>query len=98
MIQQYLGTLIGFPEQTADMRMTQYETGIYTPKKDLTKAQADALDVSPLVLSVPDSDSHFGIMHNLFTLRDCYDLAIEIKGRRFVSKIISAGKKVRPAF
>ena len=33
-------------------------------KKDLTRALAGALDVSPLALDVPDIDSYFGLMHN----------------------------------
>jgi len=56
MTQKYLGTLAGFPEKTADIRMAQYEAGTRTPKEDLTKALAGALDVSPLALNVPDID------------------------------------------
>lgn len=68
MTQKYLDTFVGFPEKTADIRMAQYEAGTRTPKEDLTKALSAALDVSPLALSVPDIDSHFGIMHTLFAL------------------------------
>ena len=50
MTQKYLGTLVGFPEKTADVRMAQYEAGTRTPKEDLIKALAGALDVSPLAL------------------------------------------------
>ena len=70
MTQKYLGTLVGFPEKTADVRMAQYEAGTRTPKEDLTKALAGALDVSPLALNVPDIDSYFGLMHTLFALED----------------------------
>ena len=55
MTQKYLGTLVGFPEKTADIRMAQYEAGTRTPKEDLTKALAGALDVSPLALDVPSA-------------------------------------------
>ena len=79
MTQKYLGTLVGFPEKTADIRMAQYEAGTRTPKEDLTKALAGALDVSPLALNVPDIDSHFGIMHTLFALEDRYGLTIETR-------------------
>ena len=78
MTQKYLGTLVGFPEKTADIRMAQYEAGTRTPKEDLTKALAGALDVSPLALDVPDIDSNFGLMHTLFALEDRYGLTIEI--------------------
>ena len=37
MTQKYLGTLVGFPEKTVDIRMAQYEAGTRTPKEDLLK-------------------------------------------------------------
>ena len=77
MTQKYLGQLLGFPEKSADVRLAQYETGARTPKADLTGALANALDVSPLALSVPDIDSYLGLMHTLFTLEDRYGLRID---------------------
>ena len=79
MTQKYLGTLVGFPEKTADIRLAQYEAGTRTPKEELTKALAGALDVSPLALDVPDIDSYFGLMHTLFALEDRYGLTIETR-------------------
>ena len=32
MTQKYLGTQVGFPEKSADVRLAQYETGTRTPK------------------------------------------------------------------
>ena len=63
MTQKYLGQVVGFPEQTADIRMAQYESGSRTPKAELTESLASALGVSPLALSVPDIDSYLGLMH-----------------------------------
>ena len=77
MTQKYLGQLMGFPEKSADVRLAQYETGTRTPKADLTNSLANALDVSPLALSVPDIDSYLGLMHTLFTLEDRYGLMID---------------------
>ena len=77
MTQKYLGQLIGFPEKSADVRLAQYETGTRTPKADLVNSLANALDVSPLALSVPDIDSYLGLMHTLFTLEDRYGLKID---------------------
>lgn len=77
MTQKYLGTVVGFPEKTADIRMAQYESGSRTPKADLTESLAGVLGVSPLALSVPDIDSYFGLMHTLFTLEDRYGLTIK---------------------
>lgn len=87
MTQKYLGTLVGFPEKTADIRMAQYEAGTRTPKEDLTKALAGALDVSPLALDVPDIDSYFGLMHTLFALEDRYGLTIETRDGEVVFRI-----------
>ena len=76
MTQKYLGTVVGFPEKTADIRMAQYESGSRTPKADLTENLAGVLGVSPLALYVPDIDSYLGLMHTLFTLEDRYGLTI----------------------
>ena len=81
MTQKYLGTLVGFPEKTADVRMAQYESGTRTPKADLTNKLAQALDVSPKALDLPDIDSYIALMHTLFALEDMYGLKIgEIDG------------------
>lgn len=77
MTQKYLGTLVGFPEKSADVRLAQYETGTRSPKSELTAALANILDVSPRALSVPDIDSYIGLMHTLFTLEDRYGLKID---------------------
>ena len=60
--QKHLGTLLGFPEKSADIRVAQYEMGDRTPRSDLTKTLSDVLDVSPLALDVPDIDSGFSLM------------------------------------
>lgn len=77
MTQKYLGTIVGFPEKTADIRMAQYESGSRTPKADLTNNLAEVFEISPQALSVPDIDSYIGLMHTLFTLEDRYGLTIE---------------------
>ncbi len=87
MTQKYLGTLVGFPEKTADIRMAQYEAGTRTSKEDLNKALAGALDVSPLALNVPDIDSYFGLMHTLFALEDRYGLTIETRDGEVLFRI-----------
>lgn len=74
--QKQLGTAVGFPEKSADVRLAQYESGTRSPKYELTKALAEVLGVSPAALSVPDIDSYVGLMHTLFTLEDLYGLRI----------------------
>ena len=76
MTQKYLGMLVGFPERSADVRLAQYETGSRKPKADLTAALAQALDVAPQALDIPDIDSQIGLMHTLFTLEDIYGLTV----------------------
>ncbi|MBQ6400307.1 MAG: helix-turn-helix transcriptional regulator [Clostridia bacterium] len=67
---KYLGLVLGFPENSADVRMAQYECEDRTPKADLTAAMAEALEVSPKAITVPDIDSMDGLMHTLFALED----------------------------
>ena len=76
MTQKNLGMARGFPEKSADVRLAQYENGSRTPKADVTAALAQALDVSPKALDVPDIDSYIGLMHTLFTLEDRYGLEV----------------------
>lgn len=76
MTQKYLGMLVGFPERSADVRLAQYETGSRKPKADLTATLAQALDVVPQALDIPDIDSYIGLMHTLFALEDNYGLTI----------------------
>ena len=76
MTQKYLGTAVGFPERSADVRLAQYESGSRKPKADLTNALAQVLDISPQALDVPNIDSYIGLMHTLFTLEDVYGLTV----------------------
>ena len=76
MTQKYLGMLVGFPERSADVRLAQYETGSRKPKAELTAALAQALDVAPQALDIPDIDSQIGLMHTLFALEDIYGLTV----------------------
>lgn len=99
MTQKYLGTLVGFPEKTADVRMAQYESGTRTPKADLTNKLAQALDVSPKALDLPDIDSYIGLMHTLFALEDMYGLKIgEIDGEVCLRLDKSRGSDYRNLF
>ena len=75
--QKQLGRLLGFPDNSADVRLAQYESGTRSPKSEITAALANALDVSPQALTVPDIDSYTGLMHTLFTLEDRYGLQVE---------------------
>lgn len=81
MTQKWLGMAIGFDEKTADVRMAQYESGTRTPKENYVASIANALDVSPQALDLPDIDSYVGLAHTLFALEDLYGIGIgEIDG------------------
>lgn len=86
MTQKQLGVKIGFPDGSADVRMTQYETGTRTPKEDLIKAIANIFEVSPRALNVPDIDSHLGLMHTFFALEDMYGLEPAIENEKITLK------------
>ena len=73
---KYIGSIVGFPERSADVRLAQNETGTRKQKAELTAALAQALDVSPHALDVPDIDNYIGLMHTLFTLEDLYGLTV----------------------
>ena len=81
MTQKWLGMAIGFDEKTADVRMAQYESGTRTPKENYVTDIANALNVSPKALDLPDIDSYVGLTHTLFALEDIYGIQIgEIDG------------------
>lgn len=72
-----LGKSVGFDDNTADVRMAQYEKGTRTPKADLTAKIAEVLEVAPEALAVPNIENYVGVMHTLFALEDLYGLRID---------------------
>jgi len=74
--QKDLGLAIGFDENTADVRVAQYETGTRTPKEKYINAIAAVLQISPSALAVPDIDNYIGVLQTLFALEDIYGLKI----------------------
>ena len=81
MTQKELGMKLGFSEQTAVIRVGQYENEKRTPKQDMINQMARIFDVAPEAITVPNIDNYYGLMHTLFTLEDRYGLSIaEIDG------------------
>ena len=81
MTMKILGMKVGFEEKASDVRISQYENGVRTPKEPLLNALAETLEVSPQAINVPNIDSYVGLMHTLFALEDIYGLKIgEIDG------------------
>ena len=78
MTQKALGIAAGFPPETADIRIAQYESGARTPKHDLLCTLAAVLGVSPSVLDIPRSKSREELNRLLFALEDEYSLTVTI--------------------
>ena len=51
--QKELGMAVGFPENTDDVRIAQYETNARTPREELLKKLAQVLGVQKDILTVP---------------------------------------------
>ena len=76
MTQRELGTEVGFPPASADVRIAQYESGSRCPKEPMLKTLASALKVSSAALTVPDLDDPAVLLQLLFALEDRYDLRL----------------------
>lgn len=51
--QKQLGMAVGFPENTADVRIAQYESNARMPREELLKKLAQLLRVQKEILTVP---------------------------------------------
>lgn len=78
MTQKALGIAAGFPTETADIRIAQYESGARTPKHALLCTLAEALGVSPSALDIPRIKSHKVLKQLLLALEDEYGLTVTI--------------------
>lgn len=78
MTQKVLGIAAGFPPETADIRIAQYESGARTPKHTLLCTLAEALGISPSALDIPRIKSRAALNHLLLALEDEYGLTITI--------------------
>ena len=77
MTQKQLGEQLGFMGKTSDVRMAQYESEARVPKIDLVKQMSQIFGVNTHALTVPDIDTHIGLMHTLFALEDMYGLKVK---------------------
>ena len=76
MTQKELGMRLGFPENSAVVRIAQYENESRTPKDDVIAALAKALDVAPAALTAPKINTVIDLMHNLFALEENINLKV----------------------
>jgi transcriptional regulator with XRE-family HTH domain len=68
MTQKELGMAVGFSENTADVRIDQYEAEKRSPKDDVLKKISKALSIDFLSLATPAPESLAGVMYTLFEL------------------------------
>ena len=78
MTQKALGIAAGFPPETADIRIAQYESGARTPKHALLCMLAEALGVPPSALDIPRIKSREALTQLLLALEAEYGLTITI--------------------
>ncbi len=76
MTQKALGIAVGFPQETADVRIAQYESGARTPKRSLLCQIAQVLSVSPSTLAVPRIKSGEELYYLLLALEDEYGIVL----------------------
>lgn len=69
-----LGKLVGLDQN----RVQQYENGKRKPKKELLNKFAEALNVSPLALTTPDTRTVAGAMHALFDMEELYGAELNV--------------------
>jgi transcriptional regulator with XRE-family HTH domain len=70
--QKELGLAIGFDDNTADVRVAQYESGTRTPKEDMLKKIAEVLDVNYRAIYEPTLYAAEDVMYTLFELDEHY--------------------------
>ena len=92
MTQKALGIAAGFPPETADIRIAQYESGARTPKRELLCQLAAPLGVSPSQLTVPRIKRHEVLKQLLLALEDEYGLTVTIMITKNNERKICNGK------
>lgn len=78
MTQKALGIAAGFPPETADIRIAQYESGARTPKHAMLCTLAEALGISPSALDIPRIKSREALNQLLLALEDEHELTVTI--------------------
>jgi len=76
MTQKYLGLMLGFPDNSADVRLAQYESEDRTPKADLTAQLAEALDVSVSTVSRAVKDKYIQCVQGVFPMSHFFGRAL----------------------
>ena len=74
MTMKEVGMNLMIPEKQADVRMSQYESNTKMPRKDIIEKLANILDVNVDSLDIPDLETHYGAIFELFDFYFLYGL------------------------
>lgn len=81
--QKALGMLMGFSEQTAHVRICQYESGSIQPSRKRIDELAQIFRVSADAIQTPELETIAGLMHTLFLLEELYGFRFSETGSGF---------------
>ena len=87
MTQRELGLAVGFDENSADVRIAQYESGTRTPKEDMLAKIAKELDVNICSLSEPTLYTAEDLMFALFELDEHYGIHLHEITNEYTSEL-----------
>jgi len=71
--QRELGAALGYDDNSADVRVAQYESGTRTPKEDTLRKIVEVLDVNYRSLYEPTLYAAEDVMYTLFELDEQYN-------------------------
>lgn len=92
MTQKELGIAVGFKPDSAEIRISQYESDTRIPKAELARLIASALGVSAKVISKYDIATPEGLLCTLFELEELYGLSLlEREGRIYFAFVNRTG-------
>ena len=74
--QKELGLAVGFDDNTADVRIAQYESNTRTPKEEMLRKIAEALDVNFYSIYEPTLYAAADVMYTLFELDEHYPIRL----------------------
>lgn len=77
MTMKELGRRAGFNPAHPDVLVSHYESNIKAPRTENLLNIAEALNVSPHAIDVPDLDSHLGMIHTFFAMEDHFGFYID---------------------
>jgi len=95
--QKELGLAVGFDEESADIRIAQYESNTRTPKEKVVINIANALKVNPKALARSHIVDYEELIHTLFMLEDICGLQINSIAGVLCLTLDKSKRKSQPA-